>query len=182
MLNFIPSPDLAESWTQPDETTFVFKLRPGAKFHNKAPVNGREVVAEDVVKSFERQIAEKANAGLLAGITRTEAVDKGTVRIQSGEAERGLPLGAWLGASKVVPPETWVIKGDLKEGPVIGSGPFMFDKAEKGLVTMVAIRSISRKGCLTWMRSISTASPTGRRWWAFPEQEPGHRLHRLHAR
>lgn len=33
--------DLAESWTQPSETTYVFKLRKGVRFHNKPPVNGR---------------------------------------------------------------------------------------------------------------------------------------------
>src|SRR5215475_5135075 len=27
--------DLAESWTQPDETTYVFKLRRGVRFHPK---------------------------------------------------------------------------------------------------------------------------------------------------
>src|SRR5882724_609428 len=38
--------DLAESWTQPNETTYVFKLRRGVRWHNKPPVNGRELTAE----------------------------------------------------------------------------------------------------------------------------------------
>ena len=33
--------DLAESWSQPDETTYVFRLRKGVRFHPKPPVNGR---------------------------------------------------------------------------------------------------------------------------------------------
>src|SRR5262245_50942289 len=37
---YIPTGDLAESWEQPDETTFIFKLRGNAKWHNIAPVNG----------------------------------------------------------------------------------------------------------------------------------------------
>src|SRR5262245_52474127 len=32
-------PDLAESWTQPNETTYVFKLRRGVKWHPKPPMN-----------------------------------------------------------------------------------------------------------------------------------------------
>ncbi len=42
-------PELAESWEQPDETTYVFHLVKGVKFHN-----GREMTAEDVKYSFER--------------------------------------------------------------------------------------------------------------------------------
>ncbi len=54
--------DLAESWTQPNETTYVFKLRQGVRWHNKPPVNGREVTAEDVVYTIERFRTVKGNA------------------------------------------------------------------------------------------------------------------------
>ena len=39
--------DLAESWSQPDETTYVFKLRRGVRWQPKAPVNGRELTADE---------------------------------------------------------------------------------------------------------------------------------------
>src|SRR5437667_5014483 len=39
---------LAESWEMVDPSTWVFHLRTGVKFHNVPPVNGREMVAEDV--------------------------------------------------------------------------------------------------------------------------------------
>src|SRR5262245_14879452 len=45
-------PHLAESWERPDDLTYVFKLRKGVRFHNKPPVNGREVTADDVVFTF----------------------------------------------------------------------------------------------------------------------------------
>ena len=39
-------PDLAEKWTiSKDGTVYTFSLRKGVKFHNKPPVNGREVEA-----------------------------------------------------------------------------------------------------------------------------------------
>ncbi|MGH2589075.1 MAG: ABC transporter substrate-binding protein [Dehalococcoidia bacterium] len=41
----------AQSVEQPDPTTIIFKLRPGMTFHNRAPVNGRAVTGDDVVKS-----------------------------------------------------------------------------------------------------------------------------------
>src|SRR5437016_13615186 len=54
--------DLAESWTQPNETTYVFKLRKGVRFHNKPPVNGRELTADDVVFSVNHLLTVKGNA------------------------------------------------------------------------------------------------------------------------
>src|SRR5438093_5083461 len=39
---FIVEPDLAERWEAPDDTTYIFHLRQGVKWHNKPPVNGRE--------------------------------------------------------------------------------------------------------------------------------------------
>src|SRR5215475_8961955 len=53
--------DLAESWSQLDESTYVFKLRRGARWHPKPPVNGRELTAEDVVYSVDRFRTIKGN-------------------------------------------------------------------------------------------------------------------------
>src|SRR5262245_28187462 len=52
--SFILEPDLAERWEQPDETTYVFHLRKGVRWHNKAPVNGRELIAEDDKFTYDR--------------------------------------------------------------------------------------------------------------------------------
>src|SRR5512134_1016641 len=54
--------DLAERWSQQDDTTYVFKLRPGVKWHSKAPLNGRELNAEDVKYTFDRFLTIKGNA------------------------------------------------------------------------------------------------------------------------
>jgi peptide/nickel transport system substrate-binding protein len=145
--NYTPAPDAATGWDQPDETTYVFKLRPGIKYHNLPPVNGRELVADDVVKSFERQVAEKANAGLLAGVQKTEAVDKYTLRMQLAAPAADFLWGIASANCKIVPPESWGVRGDLKEGPIIGSGPFVFESAEKGsLVTLTRNPDYFEKG------------------------------------
>ncbi len=45
---------LAESWEQTDGTTYVFNIRKGVHWQDKAPMNGRELTAKDVEHSFHR--------------------------------------------------------------------------------------------------------------------------------
>src|SRR5262249_23972449 len=127
--NLSVTTDLAESFDQPDERTYVFKLRGGVKYQNLPPVNGRELVAEDVVKSFERQVAEKANGAALVG-TKVEAPDKQTVKITLDTPNADFLWSLADSSVRIVPPETWAVKGDLKEGPIVGSGPWMFNLAD----------------------------------------------------
>ncbi len=46
---------LAESWEIQGKDTIIFHLRKGVKWHNKPPTNGRELTADDVVFSLNRQ-------------------------------------------------------------------------------------------------------------------------------
>src|SRR5215467_11139291 len=79
---FVLEGDLAESWSQPDDTTYIFKLRRGMRFHPKPPVNGRELTAEDVRYSVERFLTVKGNpsAYMLRSVDKVEAVDRYTVK------------------------------------------------------------------------------------------------------
>jgi peptide/nickel transport system substrate-binding protein len=79
---FIIEPDLAERWEELDDTTYVFHLRKGVKWHHKPPVNGRELVAEDVKFTFDRLLTEKGsvNRYLLDSVEHIEVVDRYTVK------------------------------------------------------------------------------------------------------
>ena len=44
---------LAESFEIPNDQTIIFKIRKGVYWHNKAPVNGRQLTAEDIVYSIK---------------------------------------------------------------------------------------------------------------------------------
>ena len=128
-------PDLAESWTQPNDTTYIFKLRRGARWHNKAPVNGREVTAEDVKYTYERfGGSTNPNRGILEQVDKIEAVDKYTVKFTMKE-----PF-AWL-LEALASTSTWIIAkevveqhGDLKKPEsCIGTGPWMLERYEPNL-------------------------------------------------
>jgi len=58
---FLIEGDLAESWQQTGDTSYVFKFRKGVRFHAKPPVNGRELTADDVRYTFDRAASEKGS-------------------------------------------------------------------------------------------------------------------------
>lgn len=50
--------DLAESWSQPNDTTYVFKLKKGVRWHGKPPVNGM------VARRLDLDVARRRKPGL----------------------------------------------------------------------------------------------------------------------
>ena len=123
--------DLAESWSQPNETTYLFKLRKGVRFHAKAPVNGREVTAEDVVYSIDRfrTVKGNANAYMLSSVDKVEAPDKHTVKITLKEPYVWLlDMLANSHAVPIIAKECVEKFGDLKRHEAtVGTGPWMLD-------------------------------------------------------
>ena len=123
--------DLAESWTQPNENTYVFKLRRGVRWHNKPPVNGRELDAEDVVYTLDRfrTVKGNANAYMLAALDKVEALDKYTVKFTLKEPYAWfLDIMANPMAVCIVAKECVEKMGDLKkQEATVGTGPWMLD-------------------------------------------------------
>src|SRR5437867_1758342 len=123
--------DLAESWTQPSETTYVFKLRRGVRWQPKPPVNGRELTAADVKYTIERFLALKGNpsAYMLRGIDRVETPDPYTVRIALKEPNAWfLEMLASPMSVAIVARECVEKYGDLKRAEsVVGTGPWMLE-------------------------------------------------------
>ena len=102
---FTVEPDLAERWEALDDTTYVYHLRQGVKWHNKPPVHGRELVAEDVTFSYTRFLTEPANPlrFMLEPVDRVEVVDRYTVQFLLKE-----PF-VWLVHVLANPHGTWII-------------------------------------------------------------------------
>ena len=138
--------DLAESWSQPDETTYVFKLRRGVRWQPKPPVNGRELTAEDVVYSVERfrTIKGNANASMLKPLDRVEAVDRYTVRFTLKEPYAWfLDMLANPMAVCIVARECVEKFGDLRSPEAtVGTGPWMFESYRPN-VGMTLVRNPS---------------------------------------
>jgi peptide/nickel transport system substrate-binding protein len=128
---FVPTGDAAASWDQPDETTYVFKLRPNVKWQNLPPVSGRELVAEDVAYSFNRQRTQGyPNASILDAVAKLEVVDKGTLKITANGPSADFLINIAAPQSVIVPYEVVDLKGDLRQGPLIGTGAFIVETTD----------------------------------------------------
>jgi peptide/nickel transport system substrate-binding protein len=127
--------DLAESWQRTNETTYVFKLRKGVRWHNKPPVNGRELTAEDVKYTYERFLTIKGNGNryLLEAVEKIETPDKYTVVFRLKDPN------AWF-IDQLASTATWILAkeavekfGDHKKPEaVIGTGPWMLERYDPG--------------------------------------------------
>ena len=128
-------PDLAERWEYLDDKTVVFYLRKGVKFHNKPPVNGRELKAQDVKYSLERFAAKSGFRARFDDVDRVEVVDDYTVKIVTKHPFA--PLLAQLASpshNMILPKEAEDQYGDFnKAEAAIGTGPFILDRYERGV-------------------------------------------------
>jgi len=128
-------PDLAERWEHLDATTVVFYLRHGVRFHNKPPVNGRELKAQDVKYSLERFAAKSGFRARFDDVDRVEAVDDYTVKIVTKHPFA--PLLAQLASPShnvILPKEAEDQYGDFnKAEAAIGTGPFILERYERGV-------------------------------------------------
>ena len=127
--------DLADGMPeQPDDVTYVFKMRDNVVFHDKAPLNGRKVTAEDFAQSYEAFLSLSQNAPVYqAFVDRVEATDESTLTFtMKGPFAPFLttlassPEGAWL-----IPVET--INNQQVQTDPVGTGPFAFREWETGV-------------------------------------------------
>jgi peptide/nickel transport system substrate-binding protein len=118
-------PGLAESWTQPDPKTVVFKLRRGVKFHDSTDFN-----AEAAKFNFERMKMEPKSVrkGEVASIDTVEVVYTHTIKLNLKRPDAALLATLTDRAGMMVSPK--VIQERAAELPRnargAGTGPFEF--------------------------------------------------------
>lgn len=119
--------DLCTGWEMPDPTMLRVFLRDDVRWHDAAPVAGRELRASDVVFSYGRQATPGwANSGLLRNVETVEAAGDRVVEIALRRADAEILESLADGHSKIVAPEAVAASGDLFEGPNIGTGPWIW--------------------------------------------------------
>lgn len=114
-------PDLAASYENPDDTTYIFKLREGVKFHN-----GQPLTAEDVKYTFDFIFDEKnasSHASIYGTVKEVTVVDDLTVKFELESPDAAfLAYLASPAIGSIVP------KGvEGQDTAPVGTGPFKFD-------------------------------------------------------
>lgn len=125
---YTPEPEAASSVEHPDDTTYTFTLRPDLKFHNVPPTSGRQVVASDVVYSFDRYRSISPNKADLDMVDTVTAPDDSHVTFKLKQ-----PFGLFLNRIASFQ-DLWILAKDFVESApdamdkgMCGSGPFVFD-------------------------------------------------------
>src|SRR5262249_40469034 len=111
--------------------TYTFKLQPNAKFHNKAPVNGRVADSGDVKASFDRFVSAPKNTNKAAFgsdtrkiVSSVETPDDKTVVVKLAQ-----PYAPILNIF-ANPQYLWIMPKETDHGfdpdkEQIGTGPFI---------------------------------------------------------
>ena len=121
--------DLCSGWEHPDPLTYVFHLREEAQWQDGEPSSGRAVTASDVAFSLERiRTPGWPGASLLQAMESVEATDESTVTVRMRYPDADFLLSLANGMSKIVSREAVEFNGDLKDGPTLGSGPWLLNE------------------------------------------------------
>jgi peptide/nickel transport system substrate-binding protein len=129
-----PVPDLAQMPEVVDETTFVFTLQDGAVWHDVPPLNGRAVVPDDVVQSFDYYRSARPDEGVNLNAVDTVA-PVGTNQIEVKLSE---PFGPFL-VMVSSPSDLWIYAPELINDPdtlnstMIGTGPYVLREYQQAV-------------------------------------------------
>ncbi len=132
-------PNLAIKWETPDAITYTFQMRPGVKFANLAPVNGRPLTSADVKWSYEywsrtgpfagnKKLPPSQYASYFEGLDSVQTPDDATVIVKFGKPF--VPFINYAGSyfNPIVPHEIYDQDGNL-QSRIAGTGPWQLDQA-----------------------------------------------------
>ncbi|MSQ10471.1 MAG: ABC transporter substrate-binding protein, partial [Dehalococcoidia bacterium] len=137
--DFTLAPELAERWElSPDATAFTFHLRRGVKFHDIAPVNGRELTSADVKWSYEywsrgpefqgKKLPASQYQWFFENLSSIDTPDPWTVTVRFKSPFAPFMSYAASQYNAIAPHEVFDADGHFKE-KAVGTGPFMLDAA-----------------------------------------------------
>ena len=136
--NLILECDLCVGWELSPDFIYQFQLRDDVHWHNISPVNGRPVLAKDLVYSYQRLSTPSwPHASLFSSVQSIEAIGPHGLEVKLASADADALLSFANGHSKVVAREVVEEYGDLRESPVVGTGPWLWDSTDPAMGTIL---------------------------------------------
>src|SRR5881296_1004660 len=132
--------DLAETWEgSADARTWTFRLRQGVRWHNVPPLNGRELVADDIKYCYEAYAKEGVQSFTFQEIEGMTVPDRYTIRMHLKTPNSMFPQNVAEAVTVIFPREVLEEDGDLKKR-MIGTGPFILKEHDRK-VKVVLVRN-----------------------------------------
>jgi peptide/nickel transport system substrate-binding protein len=121
--------DLAEALPeQPDDLTYIYKIRSGIKFHDIAPANGREMTAEDVKFAIDgyRSDTRSGMRGDNSAIESVTVTSGNVVTVKTKQPHAPLlPISSSGYGWRIFPKEQ--LDGESLKTQPIGTGPYVME-------------------------------------------------------
>ena len=155
---------LAQHWEVVNGTTYRFSIRDGVTWHDKEPMNGRPLTADDVVFTFQRLTGTgpfdepPPNTGRIRQLAFTTLEARGNeVHVELAEPHpEALPILLDDAYGFILPPEVIAAAGDVADWRnLVGTGPFMLSE---------------------WVAGESLSYRRNPAYWGTDEKYPEHRL------
>lgn len=144
MTTYAVEPELAQSWEQPSPIEIVLSLRPGVRWQDKPPVNGRDLTIQDVVFSLDRVRTRDprfAHRTILEVFDKIEAGPGNTLRLTTKEVDApALARLAGDGIIVMAPEVVAQARGFGSPEEIVGTGAFIMTLREE-LVRAEAVRN-----------------------------------------
>ena len=110
-------------------TSYLFRLREGVRWQAIDPVGGRGLTPEDVSFSYVRQSQPGLpNAPLLQNVDTVQPLGPRELRITLKSPDADILSLLADGHTKIVAREAVEQSGDLRDGPTVGTGPWILEQ------------------------------------------------------
>lgn len=127
-------PSVATAWERPEPETFIFTIRKGIYWHDKPPVNGREMTPDDVVWTIERIMEKEThylNPNTTSHIQSIEATDDWKIIVKCDEGFGAVVFQNLFDNFVIIAPELGD-EGQKDWENVVGTGPYMMEEFVEG--------------------------------------------------
>ncbi|MBI2865808.1 MAG: ABC transporter substrate-binding protein [Chloroflexi bacterium] len=128
-LNYLGQLDLglAESWSAPDPTTLVFKLRKGVQFQDGSPFNA-QVAKWNFDRIANPETVAPSARGYIVNVDKVEVVDDYTLRLRLKKPDSALLFYLGVQQLSMMTPTAVAKWGKDVGAHPVGTGPYIFQE------------------------------------------------------